>query len=175
MTVRHWLRVTGLKEYASKLQVLDQAGDQLCSIAVFIVVMLSSAQACAEQPIIHKLSSSAELQAHDRAKFLPAETIGIWTPYSENYRQLGDLKIGADTLTWGNCQDVRFIIHRTEGKASLIELVRSPPCQLRGEASFLIFEHSDRGMEVSICRDRTDFAKARAERSCSWGVLAKGD
>lgn len=114
-------------------------------------------------------------RGQDQVVRLPISLIGVWRPYSDNYLAFGDLTVEPEVLSWDGCSQVRYKVLRTHSKAHLVQLLRPPSCKLRGEASFLILETSDQGLEVSICREPTELGKPRPERSCSWGILEKND
>jgi hypothetical protein len=129
-----------------------------------VPIILAFAAACA----------SAQITPNQPSK-LPDAVLGAFTPHSRNYWSLGELVVRRDTLSWGTCVEVPYRLLATRGAESLIQLLRSPPCVLRGESSFLILERSSRFLEVAICGEKAEFDRERRERSCSWGTLAKKD
>ena len=122
---------------------------------ILLVLLLASASACAQ------------------SSTLPEAVLGEWQPYGEGYRQFGDLSIAGDTLSWGNCRQARYRVYRWRDSTYYVELLHSPPCKFGFEASFLVVVMSDRGIEVSICRERDEFDRPATERFCARGLLTK--
>jgi hypothetical protein len=114
----------------------------------------------------------AQLPKSLLASELPKAFLGVWTPLGRGYLAIGDLVLDEHSLTWGNCLNAPYRTLRQIGEAYLAQfLLATPACHVRGEASFLIIEPADQGIEVSICRDPTEFNKPKTDRRCSYGVL----
>lgn len=105
-----------------------------------------------------------------------SQFFGEWMTGSRNYESFGLLKISDGRLSWGECKDTPIVVKDRSANETLVELRRIDPCQLRGDASFLIFRKIDeRRIEVSICRDEKDFLRASRERLCSMGIMGLKD
>lgn len=136
--------------------------------SLLLAVSMISAGACAQTAVEQ---SQAEAASHTDSA-LPEALIGTWEPYSRGYQPLGDLTMGAEMLSWGPCQNVRYRVFRRTDKAYYIELVGEPPCTVRG-ASHLVLVPAENSLEVSRCRGRDEFDKPPEKRYCSWGILYK--
>jgi hypothetical protein len=138
-----------------------------------LMSLLASSIACAQG----SANSDSPPAGDEPASHVPIEALGRWTPRGRFYEQLGDLTISRETVTWSKstCAQVPYRVLRTEGRASLVEVLRPASCRLNGEASFLIIEPSDQQLELSICWEKAQFGKPRAERLCTWGLLIKRD
>ena len=117
---------------------------------------------------------ASQLPQSQPASELPKGFLGVWTPLGRGYLAIGDLALDEQSLSWGNCRNAPYRTLRRTGEAYLVQfLLATPSCHVSGEASFLIIEPADRGIEVSICRDPTEFNKPKTDRQCSYGVLVR--
>lgn len=60
----------------------------------------------------------------------PAWLPGHWDPYSNAFRGLGRLTVGQDTLSWHECQDVRFEIVDVDDNTVTLRLAAGSRCVL---------------------------------------------
>lgn len=129
---------------------------------VRLSVVLVAAGACAQTP-----ASAGSNQRSEEFARLPYSLIGAWVPYSEAYVRLGDLVIGTDALSWDTCSRAAYRVIRSEGSTTLIQLLRSPPCKLFGEANFMVLNRVDRALEITICHEQPELARPLANGHCS--------
>jgi hypothetical protein len=104
---------------------------------------------------------------------LPVALMGTFSPYSRSYRQLGELIITADVLSWGRCQQVKYRVFRQRQGAYYIEQEAMPACKFVDRSTYLVLIPTNDGLELSICPERDEFDKPEDTRLCSWGVLYK--
>lgn len=136
-------------------------------LRVLFMMMWVATGACAQTP-----ASDTGAQAdgaNDRK--LPAEIIGTYSPYSKSLRGYGELSIGANDFSWGECTHVPYALVRA-GHGYLLEFEPSA-CTLSPSSNFLILKLSGNQMQVWICDDAGEFDRPERDRNCSWGLLGK--
>lgn len=146
--------------------------------ALQLALLCLASGACAQDPTrVSQSAGNTVLQ-------LPSRLFGVWVPYSKSFEQLGELRLTAETISWGGCmyEEYRVLRADEEQKSYVVELVHSPPCKIEVSAPLLMFEFSDRalkfsdrGLEVSICHEPAQLERPPGRRSCSRGVLTKKD
>jgi len=127
------------------------------------MMMWVATVACAQAP------ASSTDGAHDRK--LSAEMIGTYSPYSKSVRGYGELSIGANDFSWGECAHVPYVLVRA-GNGYLLQF-EPDACTLLPRSNFLILKLSEKQMQVWICNDAGEFDRGERERNCDWGILGK--
>jgi hypothetical protein len=143
---------------------------------IVVAVLLASNCVAAEQHVYPPYPDKTSLGSpHDA----PARLLGTWSPGATRDPD-GDLRITRERLSYSDCLYEEYRLIGGDGQRTFHVQVVDPHCRFGAQGLFFIFEFSDLARPeedtdviLSICHDRDQFDRPRAQRRCSWGTFQK--